>query len=178
MAPQLATASSPVPQPEHAPAVLLLEVLLDEPSDRLVVLDEQERRSRSRPRWSSCHPRVALRPGSAWPGAFALRTTRTRIGGRSCADVADARRGRRTFVAGVTEIVTTVSSRSRIVIDPGAVAVITPRSSRKSLTSPAGRRRSPPRGSCAGRRSGRSAPRQREAALGEPEEGVQRDERR
>ena len=35
------------PEPEDLPAVLLLEVLLDEPADRLVVLDEQKRASRS-----------------------------------------------------------------------------------------------------------------------------------
>ena len=46
LAPQLGDRLLPGPVPHDAPAVLLLEVLLDEASDRVVVLDEEEGASR------------------------------------------------------------------------------------------------------------------------------------
>src|SRR5579884_1132265 len=48
LAPQLGDRLLPGPAPHHAPAVLLLEILLDEASDRVVVLDQQEGASRCR----------------------------------------------------------------------------------------------------------------------------------
>ena len=57
MAPQLGDRLFAGAQPEHAPAVLLLEVLLDEPADRVVVLDEQKD-APGRP----CRHRLARQP--------------------------------------------------------------------------------------------------------------------
>src|SRR3954454_8712242 len=58
LAAQLGDRLLPGPAPEHAPAVLLLEVLLDEPSDRVVVLHEEERATR-------CHGGHGFRIGAA-----------------------------------------------------------------------------------------------------------------
>src|SRR6185503_11853507 len=46
LAAQLVDRLLPGPAPEHTPAVLLLEVLLDELADRVVVLHEEERATR------------------------------------------------------------------------------------------------------------------------------------
>ena len=75
-------------------------------------------------------------------------------------------------------MVTIVPSRSRSVIAPGAVEVITPRSIRKSLTAPRAADDHLGADQARAEEAVDQAGREGEAALGEPEEEVQRDQGR